>query len=302
MPSELTTGHLNSSSPLMPAIQGWTLYLEDQGKSPHTVKAFAADLRLLEGYLPPDSPLGSVTTDLINEFLDWLQNGRGVPCSPKTLARRITSIKAFFRWLQGGGVILVDPAEKVVQKSVISPLPVILDPAEVDLAIQAADGLRSGDSPDHRPYTLFTLLLKTGLKKSEVLSLKVEHIDLEDPDGPILFVRYASPQHRYKERKIPLDESWLEAYQAYAGAYDLRDRVFSWSQRRLQYLLEDISDASGLAKHISFAMCRWTCALMDMRSGMEPDKIRQKLGVSKIQWREISMKLGKLDKSTPLEA
>ena len=38
-------------------------------------------------------------------------------------------------------------------------------------------------------------------------------------------------------------------------------------------------------------MCRWTCALNDWHSGLEHDKIRQKLGVSKIQWREISMKL-----------
>ena len=42
-------------------------------------------------------------------------------------------------------------------------------------------------------------------------------------------------------------------------------------------------------------MCRWTCTLMDYRAGMEPEKIRQKLGVSKIQWREVFMKLKQLD-------
>jgi integrase/recombinase XerD len=41
-------------------------------------------------------------------------------------------------------------------------------------------------------------------------------------------------------------------------------------------------------------MCRWTCALADLLSGMEADKIRQKLGISKIQWREVSMKLRQL--------
>jgi integrase/recombinase XerD len=41
-------------------------------------------------------------------------------------------------------------------------------------------------------------------------------------------------------------------------------------------------------------MCRWTCALDDWQAGMEHDKIRQKLGISKIQWREVSMKLGRL--------
>lgn len=41
-------------------------------------------------------------------------------------------------------------------------------------------------------------------------------------------------------------------------------------------------------------MCRWTCALNDWLAGMEREKIRQKLGISPIQWREVSMKLEKL--------
>ena len=41
-------------------------------------------------------------------------------------------------------------------------------------------------------------------------------------------------------------------------------------------------------------MLRWTSALMDLMDGVEPDKIRQKLGVSKIQFREVKRKLRKL--------
>ncbi len=298
MTQELHNAHLSKDAPLAPALKGWQIYLDDQGKSPHTIKAFLADLRLLEGYLPEAMPLQEITTKHLNEFLDWMQNERGVPCSPKTLARRITSIKAFFRWLQGGGIILADPAEKVVQRSVISPLPIVLEPGELEAAFQAADQFRQGESPDHRYYTLFSLLIQTGLKKSETLALAPEHIDLEAPAGPTLFVRYSSPQHRYKERKILLPEDWVAAFHLYAAAYDLDDRLFPWSPRRLEYLLEDISVAAKLEKHISFAMCRWTSALQDMRAGVEPNKVRQKLGISKIQWREVSMKLRKLDKTT----
>ena len=68
------------------------------------------------------------------------------------------------------------------------------------------------------------------------------------------------------------------------------------SVTRLEYLLEDISDEAGLEKHLSFKMCRWTSALTDFKKGMEPDRIRQKLGISKIQWREIRMKLRKLNR------
>jgi integrase/recombinase XerD len=41
-------------------------------------------------------------------------------------------------------------------------------------------------------------------------------------------------------------------------------------------------------------MCRWTCALNDLRNNMDENHLRQKLGVSEIQWRELSMKLSRL--------
>ena len=134
----------------------------------------------------------------------------------------------------------------------------------------------------------------TFLKKSEVLALNPNHIDLEAPGGALLFIRYASPMHRYKERKLPLSADWVQAYREYSSQYTLTERAFPWSPRRLEYLLEDLSNDAGLTKHLSFDMCRWTCALTDWRSGMERDKIRQKLGVSTIQWRELRMKLENL--------
>ena len=287
--------HISGQNLIIPTLEVWKIFLEDQGSSPHTIKAFTADLRLLASYLPPDRPIGEVTTTDITNFLNWMQTGRGVPCSPKTLARRITSIKAFFRWLHKNGVLLVDPAESVPQKSVISPLPTVLTVEETQSVLNCADQHRTAKKPDARYYALVVLLLQTGIKKGECLALSPNHIDLEAPTGPFLFVRYTSPQHRYKERKIPLSEKWVAAYHEYDSQYTLDDRLFPWSQRRLEYLLEDLSEEIGLDKHLSFEMCRWTCALTDWQSGMERDKIRQKLGISKIQWREVSMKLRRLD-------
>jgi integrase/recombinase XerD len=297
--NDLSSAHLTSNTTLLPAINAWKVFLEDQGRSIHTIKAFSADVRLLAKYLPPDRPIGDITTNELNSYLDWLQNGRGVPCSPKTLARRITSIKSFFRWLQQGAVVLADPAEKVVQKSVLSPLPTVLTTEEVDAVFAAADRLRSGDNPDARFYALYSLLIFSGIKKGECLNIDVNHIDLEAEGGPILFVRYPSPQHRYKERKIELPEEWILPYEQYRSQFNPEARLFPWSPRRLEYLLEDLGEEAGLTKHLSFAMCRWTSALIDRQSGMDPNKIRQKLGVSKIQWRELKMKLDKLGPSEP---
>jgi site-specific recombinase XerD len=285
---------VNTRSALLPTIGTWEIYLQDQGNSVHTVKAFAADMRLLASYLPADQAVGGVSTQDLNNFLDWMQNERAVPCSPKTFARRVTSVKAFFRWLQSSGAILADPAERVVQKSVLSPLPEVLSKEEVDKVLKVADKMRKGRNGDARSYVLLSLLLHTGIKKGECLALTTNHVDLEAEGGPILFVRYANPKDRYKERKIQLPEEWIEAYEEYKQQHDLSEGLFPWSPRRLEYLLEDIGKAAGLESQLSFLMCRWTCALNDLRGGMDENKVRQKLGVSEIQWREVGMKLNRL--------
>jgi integrase/recombinase XerD len=289
-----SSAHITSQTLLPAALRAWEMYLNDQGRSPNTVKAFLSDVGLLTQFLPPDRTLGAITTNDLNRFFEWMEKERAVPCSPKTLARRITSTKSFFRWLHQHGILITDPAEKVLQRSAISPLPQVLTDEEAQAALQAADQHRRGLKPDARPYALLKLLLTTGIKKSECLGIHLNHVDLDSPGGALVFIRYASPANRYKERKLLLDEEWIPAYKEYLAQYQPVDQLFPWSPRRLEYLLEDIGEEAGLGKHLSFDMCRWTCALRDYRDGQEVEKIRQKLGVSKIQWREIHLKLRQL--------
>lgn len=301
MPENKLTSHLNQNTHLTSAIQSWEMFLADQGRSPNTIKAFLSDVRLLTTFLPEDIVIGKVTTKDLNRFFEWMEKERDVPCSPKTLARRITSVKSMFRWLHQYGVLVIDPAEKVAQRSAISPLPTVLTPKEYDEVLLVADRHRRAVKPDARPYALVYLLLTTGIKKSETLGLLLEHLELDTPNGPQIFIKYATPANRYKERKLILPEDWVPAYEEYRAQYQRsspvdnpEEKLFPWSPRRLEYLLEDISNEAGLTKHLSFDMCRWTCALTDYHAGEEPDKIRQKLGVSKIQWRELFIKLKQL--------
>ena len=229
-----------------------------------------------------------------------MQKQRGVPCSPKTLARRITSIKAFFRWL---ATIRGNPgrsSRKSVPTICDQPLPQVLTPEEAQAVLNVANNHRHASQPDARYFTLLALLLETGIKKSECLALSPNHLDLDAPNGPLFFVRYASPQHRYKERKIPVSDgvgkcilrsinnntSWVTGY------FHGRNAVWNIS-------LKILVRKPALSKHLSFEMCRWTCALTDLTSGMEANKVRQKMGLSKIQWREVKLKLQKLGGLVP---
>lgn len=294
---------LHAAAPLKAAIAAWQEHMAHEGLSIHTVKAFGADINLLSKFSGSSKALRDVTTRELENYLRWMETGRGVPCSPKTYSRRVTSLKSFFRWLSHTGVLAADPAEPIIQKSAISPLPEFLSAEEIRAVLSAANLFRPGRhasrpdapaKPDARPYVLVALLLQTGIKKGECLALVPNHVDLSDPGSPVLWVRYGNPKQRYKERKLALDPSWVPAFREYLGQYSPRDKLFPWSPRRLEYLLEDVGKLAGLGKHLSFDMCRWTCAVRDRRGGMDPDKIRQKLGLSKIQWREVGVKLERL--------
>ena len=289
--------HIDQQSSIKAALNIWETYLLDQGRSEYTVKSFRGDINLLSRFLPADVIIGDITTNDLNHFIEWLENGRGknVPCSPKSLARRITTLKSFFRWLAEHGRISTNPAEAILQHSVISPLPEVLTEKEIKQALDAASDFLQAEKPDARPYALLKLLLETGIKKSECLNLKLAHV-FNESGMDYIFVRYPDQKDRNKERKVPVSVEWMNVYDQYLNQYQPDDAVFPWSPRRLEYILEDIGKAAGIEKHLSFSMCRWNCALMDWQTGMEQDAIRQKLGISKIQWREISLKLKKLSK------
>jgi site-specific recombinase XerD len=291
--------HLTQKTPLINALKSWEGYLVDQQRSKYTVRSFSGDIQLLAKYLSPDRSIGSISSQDLNHFMDWIQNGRGrnVPCSPKSFARRITSLKSFFRWLKQHGRVEVDPSDSLVQRSVISPLPEVLSKEEEKLLLDTAVTLSRGAQPDSRPLALCLLLLETGIKKSECLNLTMNHIGHEPDLGNYIFVRYNAQRDRNKERKIQISAEWMNSFEIYRNQHNIIENLFPWSPRLLEYILEDLGKAAGLSKHVSFSMCRWVCALRDIEKGLDSNLIRQKMGVSKIQWRELHAKLKLLEKS-----
>jgi integrase/recombinase XerD len=290
---------LRGDAGLSAAIVAWGEALAAASRSEHTVKAFTADLRLLADRLGGGMSVQAIGTHDLKNFLEWMLHRRGVPCSPKTYSRRVTSLKAFFRWLLEIGVISSDPAAPIAQQTVLSPLPEVLTDEEADAVLARARELRRGDTPDARPFTLSHLLLHTGIKKGECLAIHLNHVELRGVEGPLLYIRYPDSRKRYKERKLALDPDWVASFEEYRRQYAPTTRLFPWSPRRLEYLLEELGNLAGLEKHLSFDMCRWTFALRRFRSGMDHDRIRQLLGLSKIQWREVGAKLEALAARAP---
>ncbi len=296
---------LTPESKITAALGPYRLYLEQQGKSQNTIKAFLGDIRILHRYFNSrgENPsLGEITTDMLNGFLHWLcherKNKQGdiMGCKPKTYARRVTSLKSFFGWLYASNILPTNPAEAVIQRSARAPLPRILTDEELEkLQNTARDMLWSPRKPDSRTYLLLLVLLNTGIKKSELLRLKLSDIDISNPREPTLTVRYDDPRYAHKERTLFLGPAFTPVYKQYLRQYQPKERVFEWSPRNLEYILSDLAQAAGVdPSHISFEILRWTSAVRAYRFGMPPEAIRKKLGLSEIAWRETYDKIQKL--------
>jgi integrase/recombinase XerD len=289
---------VTADASIQAALGAFETHMRDEGFAINTLKAFASDVRLLGKFLGLGQSIGEIGTKDLNDFLNWLLYERGVPCSPKSYARRVTTLKVFFSWLHECGALPDDPAAAVIQHSVRSPIPTLPTEADIDKAVEVSQRLRTADGdkkPDARPHLLLTLLLKTGIKKGEAMTMVPNHIDTSRPNEPMLFVRYANPRLRYKERRLPLDPEWLEVLDEYLAQYTPPDTLFTCTARNLEYVLSDVGEAAGLEQGaLSFENLRWMSALRDFKAGEEPDEIRQKLGLSKITWRETKAKLERL--------
>ena len=289
------TAALTPDTPLMEAARAFELYMQNESYSIHTIRAFRSDLRLLGNYLGHDRPIGQIATADLNKFLDYLLHERDVPCSPKSYARRVTTLKVLCKWLHKGGVLASDPAAPVIQRSVSTPLPEILTDKEIETALGVTTAMWSAEKSDPRPHLLISLLLDTGMKKSECMAIRLEHIHRAGPDGPFVQIRYDNPARKTKERKLALSPETLEVLDDYIEQYGPTDQLFPCTARNLEYVLADVAEKAGIEKTsktgISFEMLRWTAVTRDYRQGMDETRIRQKLGISEVTWQETRKKL-----------
>ncbi len=285
---------LTSRSRLADAHPSFLAHLRQEGRSEHTITAFSSDLRLVKEFFGEDFLLKDFTTTRLNHFLEWLEYGRGVPCSRKSYARRVTTLKVFFKFLKAERVLRHDPADALLQRSGAAPLQTVLSEPEIERLLSHTASLRVAEAPDARPDLLVRLLLDTGIKKSECMRLKPDDVIRDDPRRPYLMVRHRSPKNVYRERKIPLDPIWLAVLDEYLAQYQPETFIFECTARNLEYVLHDVALAAGVSARVSFEILRWTNAVRDHQRGMDSETIREKMGLSRVSWRETSQKIAQL--------
>jgi len=268
-------------------------YLRGEGKTENTIKAFVGDLRLLAEFTGSALPTGELQISHLLDFLKWMEHERGVPCSRKTYARRVTTLKVFCKWLHTNDVLTKDPAQSIRQRSGPAPLSDVLTDEQVRDCIFAAGKATKGAAQDSRPAFLFRLLLQTGIKKAECGRLRLQDIDRGNEDIAMLFIRHKA-RDVYKERRIELEAETVRLLDNYLQQYQVEDELFDCTTRNLEYILTDIGVRAKAPFKLSFEVMRWTMAVRDHLAGVDEGRIREKLGLSRQSWYETGDKVRRL--------
>lgn len=263
--------------------------LELRGKSNYTVTCFLSDLKMLSDFVGRETPVGRVTKQ---HLTDWLMKLRfGVPGhapAPKTMARRVTFLKNFFSWLASEAVIREDPSASLILERPLPPLPELLFEDEIVRLLEAA-------SNEARCHCLVYLVLYSGLKKEEVMGLKRSHIDLSNPQEPLITVHFAaSTGKQHRERTLALPADFIPILERYLAKYHPNSELFVCTDRNLNYILAKAVKEAGIEKRVTLQLLRDTFAVRQLRAGVTPEALREKLGLSDEAWLESREKYRRL--------
>lgn len=260
-----------------------------RGKSEHTVTCFLSDLKMFGDFVGQDTPVGRVTKEQLTDWLMMLKFGtKGAMPAPKTMARRVTFLRNFFSWLSREQIIREDPAASLVLERPLPPLPQLLFDDEIQRLLNAA-------ADDIRCYCLIYLTLHAGLKKEELMRLKVQYVDLTDPQMPLITIHFpATTGKQHRERRLALPSEFTDIFQRYLQKYHPTEELFVCTDRNLNYILNRAVKAAEINKRVTLQLLRDTFAVQQLRNGTPPESLREKMGLSGEAWLESREKYRRL--------
>ncbi len=175
----------------------------ERGLADNTLAAYRADLAGLSRWLDMQGvSLADVGRDHLLSFLAWrVQHG----ARPRSTARQLSSIRRFYRYMIREGHISEDPSTRIDMPKLGRPLPRSLTESEVIALLKAPN---VAESLGFRDRSMLELLYATGLRVSELVTLRIDQVNLRQ--GVVRVLGKGS-----RERLVPMGEeaqSWLEKY------------------------------------------------------------------------------------------
>ncbi|MEO7761695.1 MAG: tyrosine recombinase XerC [Casimicrobiaceae bacterium] len=265
-----------------PLISAFRAHLATRA-SPHTRSAYLRDTEQLAALAAASTPsiaADRVTGAHLRRFLSTL-HGRGL--SGRTLARMLSSWRAFFRYLAEEGKIDADPSAGLRPPKSAKRLPNALSPDEAAALVAVVDD----DPLAVRDRAMLELFYSSGLRLSELAGLTLERIDWQAGEVRVW-------GKGAKERIVPVGAqavtallAWMACRATMVGpgnntALFVTQRGVQISTRAIQTRIRDRAIRQGLPRHVHPHMLRHSFASHLLQSSGDLRAVQEMLGHASI--------------------
>ncbi len=271
-------------------VDNYIEYLSDvKHASGNTIASYRRDLLKLCNYFEGVGclePEDVSSTDLCSYVMSLEKIGM----SSATISRNIASIKSFFLYMLKKGVIKEDCAEQLKPPRIEKKLPEILSVEEVSLLLEQPS---KATPKEIRDKAMLELLYATGMRVSELISLKIEDVNLT--------MSYIYCRDVGKERVIPIENAARVALEHYiknarAGMCGDSNYLFTnlkgqpMTRQGFWKLIKSYAKKAGISKDITPHMIRHSFASHLVTNGADLKAVQEMLGHSDISTTQIYLK------------
>jgi integrase/recombinase XerD len=259
--------------------------------SAHTIAAYLTDIAKLDQYLEftnKQYDVKEITNADVKLFISWV-NELGMQAS--TQARVISGLKSFFNFMLLENVIVEDPTLLIEMPRIAKKLPDTLSVEEINALIDAIDASKPEGL---RNKAILEVLYGCGLRVSELVSLKISNLSLEEQ-----YLKVIGKGN--KERIVPIGQTALKLLKIYleeirvhiAIKKDNEDYVFlnrlgtALSRISVFNIVKEMAEKAGINKTVSPHTFRHSFATHLIEGGADLRAVQEMLGHSSIITTEI---------------
>lgn len=262
------------------AIDAFRSHLRDErGRSPHTVRAYQADIADLRDFCLARGMSGPHDLDLAS-LRAWLATGSSAGRSRATIARRSASARAFTAWCTRTGRCEVDPGHRLVSPRVGTQLPTVLDQRQAEQLLAFA-GRHDGSVVGIRDHAILEVLYGCGVRVSELCGVDVDDVEL---GARTIRVLGKGSKERMVPYGVPAEKALQAWWESRAGmakesepALFVGERGARIDPRVVRALVTRMSDAAGVPVIAPHAM-RHSAATHVLEGGADLRSVQELLG------------------------
>lgn len=268
------------------SIPSFLSYLSLERKySPHTVTAYKADLEEWTLFCSKEFSLEDIDTVNYSLIRSWIVSLVDSKVSNRTINRKIASLKAYYKFLLRIGHIASSPLAKHTALKTAKKIEIPFSEVEMEAVLQQIT--YSDDFEGARDKLIVALLYTTGMRRAEMINLKMANIDFSTKTLKVL-------GKRNKERILPLLASTKELFDEYftyrEALKSIEDREFVFLSKAGNKIYETLvyriinryfSEVSSKVKK-SPHILRHTFATHLLNKGADLNSVKELLGHSSL--------------------